>query len=387
MRVLRNRPTLKASLLFFAFSICPFGLAQDRSQSTDKGVIYGTVVAQDGTPAKGLTLNANPLGVALGMALPWTKTNEAGFYSFEHLPLGRYTVFAEDEEAGYSSFSTGAGGAGRPPEVELTAEHPEAEFNVHLPPPAGFLLFHLTNRTTGAPISGVEVTVMSEEAAPKTIVSGGFGSSRAFLVPSDRDLLLHVTSWGFLEWRESVGVGKHIHIASGNRLTLDVQLQPSNALTQRIPDADPKKYQGIHDGKDWKNPCLLVRTDGVVVSGATSDGNPIPVKAVAEALESLPDSAWPYGRVVAVEDDSVGASEPERSRIEANRILLEPFLGELGVIVGSRPSAGACEPPSAVMLDSAVPSVLPANRNVWSAAVLQAKSEDDGLVCANVSGL
>jgi len=30
---------------------------------------------------------------------------------------------------------------------------------------------------------------------------------------------------------------------------------------------------------------------------------------------------------------------------------------------------------------------LVATRNVWSAAVLQAKSEDDGLVCANVSGL
>jgi hypothetical protein len=29
----------------------------------------------------------------------------------------------------------------------------------------------------------------------------------------------------------------------------------------------------------------------------------------------------------------------------------------------------------------------PANRNVWSAALSQAKSEDGGLVCANVSGL
>ena len=34
-----------------------------------------------------------------------------------------------------------------------------------------------------------------------------------------------------------------------------------------------------------------------------------------------------------------------------------------------------------------LPAVNPAIRNVWSAALLQAKSEDDGLVCANVSGL
>jgi hypothetical protein len=338
MQGVRNRFALKTTLLFLAFSICPLGRAQDQSQSPNKGVIFGTVVTRDGIPAKGLTLNALSLVVPSAGMEPWTKTNEAGSYRFEHLPWGRYTVIAEDQDAGYSSFSTGTGSEWPPPEVELTSEHPEAEFNVHLPPPAGFLLFHLTNRTTGASISGVEVTVMSDEVPPKFILSGGSGSSRAVLVPSDKDLLLHVTSWGFLEWQESVGAGKHIHIAPGNRLTLDVRLQPSNPLTQRIPDADPKQYQGIQDGKDWKNPCLLVRTDGVVILGATSDGNPIPVKAVAAALESLPDSAWPYGRIVAVESNRISASEPERSRIEANRMLLEPLLGDLGVIAGFRPS-------------------------------------------------
>ena len=78
-----------------------FAAAQAQGQSPNKGVIYGIAVTRDGIPAKGLTLNASPLGVPLGMALPWTKTNEGGFYRFEHLPLGRYTVFAADKEAGY----------------------------------------------------------------------------------------------------------------------------------------------------------------------------------------------------------------------------------------------------------------------------------------------
>jgi hypothetical protein len=266
--------------------------AQNQGQFQNQGVIYGTVIAQNGTPAKGLTLNAMPLGVALGMALPWAKTNEAGIYRFEHLPWGRYTVYAEDKEAGYSIFSTGAGGADRPPEVELTAGHPEAEFNVHLPAPAAFLLFHLTNRRTGAPISGVEVTVISEA---KTIFSGGFSSTQAVLVPADKDLLLHVTSWGFLEWEESVGAGKPIHIAPGNRFTLDVQLEPSNPLSQRIPGADSKKYQGISDVKDWRNPYLIVRVDGIEVVGVTDGRSSLTVDAVTAILEGLPDSAWPYG--------------------------------------------------------------------------------------------
>jgi hypothetical protein len=330
-------------------------VAQNPAESSNTGVIYGMVTANDGLPAKGLVLNAAPLGHPLAMALPWTKTDEVGGFRFEHLPLGRYTVFAEDKGQGYSSFSTGTAGQGNPAEVELTTEHSEAEFNLRLPPKAGFLLFHLTNRTTGASIFGVEVTVMSAENPAKFIFSSGQSSSEPVLVPSDKNLLLHVKSWGFREWDQSVGNGKPVRIPSGERLTLDAQLQPANPITERIPNADPKKYQGIIDEKDWKNPCLLVRTYGVVISGVTRDGNSTPVTAIAEALEALPDSAWPYGRVVAVEDDAAAASEVERSRIEANRMLLEPLLGELGVIVGFRPSAGACEAPGAAMLDSAVP--------------------------------
>ncbi|MFZ0742865.1 MAG: carboxypeptidase-like regulatory domain-containing protein [Terracidiphilus sp.] len=314
-------------------------MAQNQAESPNTGLIYGTATAQDGLPAKGLILNAEPLGVVLAMALPWTKTDDKGVFRFEHLPLGRYTVYAEDKEAGYSIFSTGAGGVGRPPEVELTAGHPKAEFNVHLPAPAGFLLFHLTNRRTGAPISGIEVTVMSEEIPPKTIFSGGCPSSQAVLVPSDKDLLLHVTSWGFLEWEESVGAGKPIHIAPGNRLTLDVQLEPANPLSQRIPGADPKKYQGIRDAKDWRNPYLIVQADGIKVVGVTAGGRSLTVDAVTAILEGLPDSAWPYGLVVAIQGNDSAVSESERSRIEANRNLLLGRLNELGVIVGFWPSA------------------------------------------------
>jgi hypothetical protein len=148
-----------------------------------------------------------------------------------------------------------------------------------------------------------------------------------------------VTSWGFLEWEESVGAGKPIHIAPGNRFTLYVQLQPSNPLSQRIPGADPKKYQGIRDAKDWRNPYLIVRADGIEVVGVTDGRRPLTVDAVTEILKGLPDSAWPYGLVVAIQDAGLVASESDGSRIEANRNLLLGRLTELGVIVGLWPSA------------------------------------------------
>src|SRR5215469_9944671 len=121
--------------------------AQQHDEPLSKGTIYGVVIGQDGRPAKKIVLTAFPLGVALGAVLPHTKTNDAGEYRFENIPWwGRYTVYAEDEEAGYSSSSTGQTGYSQPPEVEIAPEHPEAEVRLYLPPQAGFLKVTLTNQ-------------------------------------------------------------------------------------------------------------------------------------------------------------------------------------------------------------------------------------------------
>jgi hypothetical protein len=275
-------------MLFLSICLLSMSLAaaQTNIDHPNIGAIRGVVTDKDGLPAKRLTLNAEPLGVVLGMALPWTKTNDAGAFRFEHLPLGTYIVFAEDKEEGYSSFATGPGGD-HPPNVELTTEHPEVEFNFRIPPKAGFLFFHLTNQKTGAPISGVEVTVMLALTPLKTIFGGGQSSTQAVLVPSNENLLLHVKSWGFREWEKSVGDGKPIRIAPGDHLTLDVQLEPANPLTARLPDADPKKYLGIQDEKDWMNPYLIVRADGIEIAGTASSGRPIPVEFSCRGIGAL----------------------------------------------------------------------------------------------------
>jgi hypothetical protein len=167
--------------------------------------------------------------VALGAVLPHTTTNERGEYRFVNLAWwGRYTVCAEDEEAGYSTFSTGCIGQSQPPEVEITPERPEAELRVHLPPKAGFLRVNLTNRRTGAAIPAMRVVVTTSGNPPSLIFSMSCSSTKVVLLQPDKDVLLHVTSDGFREWTESVGRGKPLRLASGTRLTLDVQLEPSD---------------------------------------------------------------------------------------------------------------------------------------------------------------
>jgi len=110
------------------------------------------------------------------------------------------------------------------------------------------------------------------------------------------------------------------------------------SLQSRIPRPDPKKYQAIRDAADWKNPYLIVRRDGVEIIGRMAVGHSIPVDSVPGALKELPDSAWPYGLVVAVED--IGIRAPgDTPRIEANRKGLLTLLKKLGIAVDRWPSA------------------------------------------------
>jgi len=216
---------VKLAVLLSLVSLVSTG-AQPREQAV-AGVIQGTVIGNDGTPVRDIRLTASPLGVPLVTVLPTTRTDQTGNYRFQRLAWwGRYTVYADDPDAGFSFVSTGPAGPGTPPEVTVSPEHPEARLDLRLPPKAGFVRIHLTNKQTGTVISGLEVTVMSSQAPPRLIFSTSCSSDSPVLIPPDKDLLLHVTSSGFHEWDESAATGKPIHVPSGNTVELYVQLAP-----------------------------------------------------------------------------------------------------------------------------------------------------------------
>ena len=114
--------------------------------------------------------------------------------------------------------------------------------------------------------------------------------------------------------------------------------QTPQSLQNRIPKPDPKKYHALQDARDWKNPYLIVRRDGIEIVGVTPAGEAIPVDSVPGVLKGLPDSAWPYGLVVAVQDIGL-VSEGDPPRIEANRRRLLILLKKLGIAVDPWPSA------------------------------------------------
>jgi hypothetical protein len=98
-----------------------FSLAAAQQQAAQDGMLYGVAITCVGDRAKGVALTAMPIGVPLATALPHTKTNQFGEYRFKNLPwCGKYTVYADDEKAGFSTYSTGTVGNSETPEVEIT---------------------------------------------------------------------------------------------------------------------------------------------------------------------------------------------------------------------------------------------------------------------------
>jgi len=84
-------------------------------------------------------------------------------------------------------------------------------------------------------------------------------------------------------------------------------------LNPRIGPAKQQRYKSIRDAKDWKNPILVIRRDGieVIAKGLPSGSRTVPPSDLRQALIELPVTAWPFGRVVAVQE--IGLREPDLS--------------------------------------------------------------------------
>jgi len=111
------------------------------------------------------------------------------------------------------------------------------------------------------------------------------------------------------------------------------------AILQAIPAANPASYDHIQNTRNWRNPYLIVRADGVALLD-TADSAEIILKPdeVIGALAKLPRSNWPYGRVVAA-TETTAASNQDGIAIRRNKGLMGGLLEELHVAIRWVPAA------------------------------------------------
>ena len=102
---------------------------------------------------------------------------------------------------------------------------------------------------------------------------------------------------------------------------------------ERIPEADRTKYPRLQDLAQWKNPQLVVREDGIgLVDLQNHEVHILTPEQVPAELVSLPETAWPYGRVVLVSQAAPSdASERSKAKLRENRGLLMGTLKDLQV--------------------------------------------------------
>jgi hypothetical protein len=112
------------------------------------------------------------------------------------------------------------------------------------------------------------------------------------------------------------------------------------ALDPRIPGAAQEKITSIRGAGDWENPYFVIKTDGVAVTlrAISQEYESVPIDELAIRVSRLPLAAWPYGRVVAVQEIGIRSGN-DTAVIARNRASVEKILRSLGLTINWWPSA------------------------------------------------
>lgn len=123
----------------------------------------------------------------------------------------------------------------------------------------------------------------------------------------------------------------------------------------QIPPPSKNLYMAVRSLGEWQNPYLTIQPDMVTVHVLIADANPssfdaggvlrpvgarrqdLEVRAedLPAALDAIPATSWPYGRVVAVEE-AHNIPTAGRPPVRRNMEAAIQMLNDLGVVVDDR---------------------------------------------------
>lgn len=123
-------------------------------------------------------------------------------------------------------------------------------------------------------------------------------------------------------------------------------------LIAQIPPPAKSRYMAIHTKEGWENPFIVVSQKTVslrIMYPAPPQSNLVPgtllqpanarkrvlelrLADLPEALASLPQDSWPYGRVIALEEDP-NEVRSDRILVRRNVEATIQMLNDLGVVV------------------------------------------------------
>jgi hypothetical protein len=145
----------------------------------------------------------------------------------------------------------------------------------------------------------------------------------------------------------------------GTRAAEKAQTDAAREMLDAIPPPAKSRYMAVRNAEGWGNPFLIVGSENLTLravypdlthSKALPSALLKPAKArrqeltirlsdLPDALSSLPSEEWPYGRVVAVEEDPA-ETRTNRLQVRRNVEATMQVLNNLGVVVYEWPFKG-----------------------------------------------
>jgi hypothetical protein len=133
----------------------------------------------------------------------------------------------------------------------------------------------------------------------------------------------------------------------------------ARAQLELIPPPSKSRYMAIQSLTSWENPFVTVQGSMVTLHVLMADGNTsqlgqggllrpvgarrrnldVRISDLPAALNAIPESAWPYGRVVAVEE-AHEIPQKARPQVRRNVETVLKTLGDLGVVTYEWNDAG-----------------------------------------------
>src|SRR5882762_3575957 len=153
------------------------------------GLIEGTVIYEDGRPAKGATVSVWPTDRGMAAKVPSADTDELGHFQIKHLWLGKFAVTAKKEDEGYPDTGSGFYRDSKIAPITLSLSHPSATDTIILGPKAGILVGAVADAVTDAPLD--PCVDFHRASDPNNFLSGtGLVNAKyRVLVPSDQDVI------------------------------------------------------------------------------------------------------------------------------------------------------------------------------------------------------
>jgi hypothetical protein len=136
------------------------------------------------------------------------------------------------------------------------------------------------------------------------------------------------------------------------RAEQQAELDMDREQLEMIPPPSKSRYMSIHTFDSWENPYVTVQASMVELHVTRGDANTTPIGVggmlrpvgarreelnlsmddLGKAITAVPPDAWPYGRVVAIEEahQTPASAEPA---VRRNMEVTIARLNDLGVVV------------------------------------------------------